>query len=87
DYRIHGEPRLLEPGMVLTVEPGVYVAPDERAAPPRYRGTGIRIEDDVVVTATGAEVLTAALPKDPDVLEDALASARPPHSPTPTPRV
>ncbi|MHB1615795.1 MAG: aminopeptidase P N-terminal domain-containing protein [Metallibacterium sp.] len=87
DYRIHGEPRLLEPGMVLTVEPGVYVAPDERAAPPRYRGTGIRIEDDVVVTATGAEVLTAALPKDPDVLEDALASARPPHSPTPTLRV
>lgn len=76
DYRIHGEPRLLEPGMVLTVEPGLYVAPDERAAPARFRGIGIRIEDDVVVTAQGAEVLTDALPKVPDALEDALASAR-----------
>jgi Xaa-Pro aminopeptidase len=75
DYRIHGEPRLLEPGMVLTVEPGLYIAPDERNAPARYRGIGIRIEDDVVVTAHGAEVLTMALPSDPDALEDALASA------------
>ncbi|WP_298154129.1 M24 family metallopeptidase, partial [Metallibacterium sp.] len=76
DYRIQGEPRLLEPGMVLTVEPGLYVAPDEALAPARYRGIGIRIEDDVLVTADGADVLTAALPRHADALEDALAQAR-----------
>ncbi len=50
DYRIDGEFRLLEPGMVVTVEPGIYIAPDLRKVPARYRGIGIRIEDDVVVT-------------------------------------
>jgi Xaa-Pro aminopeptidase len=56
-------PRPLEPGFVLTVEPGLYVATDDAEAPPEYRGIGIRIEDDVLVTEGGPEVLTAAAPK------------------------
>jgi Xaa-Pro aminopeptidase len=61
-YMRDGKARPLAPGMVLTVEPGLYIAPDAEA-PPELRGIGIRIEDDVVVTATGHEVLTAACPK------------------------
>ncbi|MGQ0554125.1 MAG: aminopeptidase P N-terminal domain-containing protein [Planctomycetota bacterium] len=55
--------RLLRPGMVLTVEPGLYVAADDERAPERFRGLGVRIEDDVLVTAGGHDVLTAAIPK------------------------
>jgi Xaa-Pro aminopeptidase len=58
-----GEPRPLEPGMVLTVEPGLYVAPDDEEVDAPWRGLGIRIEDDVVVTSGDPEVLTAAIPK------------------------
>ncbi len=58
-----GASRRLEPGMVLTVEPGLYVLPDDERAPERLRGLGVRIEDDVLVTETGREVLTAAIPK------------------------
>lgn len=58
-----GTPRQLAPGMVLTVEPGVYVAPDDQLSHPRWRGIGIRIEDDVLITAKGPQVLTAAVPK------------------------
>ncbi|NIC05473.1 Xaa-Pro aminopeptidase [Billgrantia bachuensis] len=61
-YRIEGKPRSLVPGMVLTVEPGLYLPTDEDL-PQRFRGIGIRIEDDVVVTAEGHEVLTAEVPK------------------------
>jgi len=61
-YRREGEPRPLCPGMVLTVEPGLYV-PDADDLPEAFRGVGIRIEDDVAVTAEGGEVLTAAVPK------------------------
>ncbi|QNI01486.1 Xaa-Pro aminopeptidase [Halomonas sp. SH5A2] len=62
-YRLDEEtPRSLEPGMVLTVEPGLYI-PDEADIPAAYRGIGIRIEDDVVVTAQGHEVLTNQVPK------------------------
>jgi Xaa-Pro aminopeptidase len=63
DYRVDGEPRLLEPGMVVTVEPGIYVGADDRDVAERWRGIGIRIEDDVAIGAHGSEVLTAALPK------------------------
>ncbi|MGN6704673.1 MAG: aminopeptidase P N-terminal domain-containing protein [Rhodanobacter sp.] len=73
DYRIDGESRLLEPGMVLTVEPGLYVPPDDRSVAERWRGIGIRIEDDVAVTREGHEVLTAAMPKDPLEIEALLA--------------
>jgi Xaa-Pro aminopeptidase len=63
----------LEPGMVLTVEPGLYIPPDDAAAPPALRGVGIRLEDDVVVTAGGHDVLTAGLPMEPDEVEAMLA--------------
>ena len=74
DYRVAGESRLLEPDMVLTVEPGLYVAPDDRSVAERWRGIGIRIEDDVLVTRDGNEVLTAAVPKEADAIEMLLAA-------------
>jgi Xaa-Pro aminopeptidase len=58
-----GAPRKLEPGMVLTVEPGLYVRADEKGVPREYRGLGIRIEDDLLVTESGARVLTEGAPK------------------------
>ena len=61
-YRIGGESRLLEPGMVLTVEPGCYIRPADKV-PEEFWGIGVRIEDDVLVTAAGNENLTAAAPK------------------------
>jgi Xaa-Pro aminopeptidase len=64
DYAPDGKSRPLAPGMVLTVEPGLYVPADDSVAPPELRGTGIRIEDDVLVTEAGHENLTAAAPKE-----------------------
>ncbi|MFC7615607.1 M24 family metallopeptidase [Actinokineospora soli] len=58
----------LEPGMVLTVEPGLYFHPDDLTVPPELRGVGVRIEDDLLVTASGAENLSAALPSDADAI-------------------
>ena len=63
DYQVAGASRPLEPGMVLTVEPGLYVAAGDEAAPAELRGVGIRIEDDVLVTPEGGLNLTAAVPK------------------------
>jgi Xaa-Pro aminopeptidase len=59
----------LEPGMILTVEPGIYIHPDDELFPIEYRGIGIRIEDDVLVTETGCRVLSSALPSHPDEVE------------------
>ena len=73
-YREGGASRVLEPGMVLTVEPGLYVRTDA-AAPERFRGNGIRIEDDVLVTEGGHEVLTADVPKDRDSIRKLRAKA------------
>ena len=73
-YRIGDEPRALEPGMVMTVEPGLYIAPDDEKAPKRLRGIGIRIEDDVLVTQSGCEVLTAAAPKSIEEIESIVGS-------------
>jgi Xaa-Pro aminopeptidase len=69
----------LEVGFVLTVEPGLYFQRDDLTVPEQYRGIGVRIEDDVVVTADGCEVLSAALPRDPDEIEAWMAAllARP----------
>jgi len=71
-YFVDGSPRPLEPGFVLTVEPGIYVAEDADVDP-RWRGIGVRIEDDVLVTGDGHEVLSASIPKDPDGIERVLA--------------
>jgi Xaa-Pro aminopeptidase len=61
DYVRDGASRVLEPGMAFTVEPGLYLSVSDEAAPPHLRGVGIRIEDDVVVTDSGVEVITAGL--------------------------
>ena len=74
DYRVGGESRLLEPDMVLTVEPGLYIPPDDRSVAERWRGIGIRIEDDVVVTRDGHEVLTGRMPKEAEAIEALLAA-------------
>ncbi|RMG30598.1 MAG: Xaa-Pro aminopeptidase [Gammaproteobacteria bacterium] len=74
DYKVGGAWRVLEPGMVLTVEPGLYVAPDARGVARKWRGIGIRIEDDVVVTKDGCEVLSRDAPKEPDEIEALMAS-------------
>jgi Xaa-Pro aminopeptidase len=63
--------RKLEPGMVLTVEPGTYVSIDDETVEPRWRGIGIRIEDDVLVTPSGRDVLTAGIPKTIEEVEAA----------------
>ncbi len=76
-YSHAGRSRALEPGMVLTVEPGLYVAPDDDSVEPRWRGIGIRIEDDALVTPQGHEVLTAGVPKAADEVEAACRAAAP----------
>lgn len=69
-YARDGEPgRALEPGMVFTVEPGLYFHGDEEGCPDRFRGIGVRIEDDVLVTETGVDVLSRTVPKDPEEIE------------------
>ena len=68
-YKVGDEWRRLEPGMVMTVEPGLYVAQDAEGVDARYRGIGIRIEDDVLVTSEGNEVLSARVPKTIDEIE------------------
>ena len=76
EYRVGGVWRELEPGMVMTVEPGIYIAPDDDTVPRKWRGIGIRIEDDVVVTKTGYQVLTGKVPKDPDEIEALMQAAQ-----------
>lgn len=74
DYKVGDEWRVLEPGMALTIEPGIYIPPGSRGVPKRFQRIGIRIEDDVVVTRTGVEVLTSQVPKDPDRIESLMAA-------------
>lgn len=74
DYKLDDQWRLLEPGMAMTVEPGLYIPADSRGVAKRFRGTGIRIEDDVVVTSKGHDVLTKHCPKDPDEIEALVGS-------------
>jgi Xaa-Pro aminopeptidase len=64
------------PGMVLTVEPGLYIPPDDKSAPAKYRGIGIRIEDDVLVTKDGNRNLTSKVPKDPEEIEGLMAKSK-----------
>lgn len=73
---LSGQPRPLQEGMVFTLEPGLYVQTYDEKAPVAFRGLGVRIEDDIVLTATGCEVLTAAAPKEIADLE-ALVGSKP----------
>jgi len=73
EYRVNGAWRMLEPGMVLTIEPGIYI-PAKRGYPKEWHGIGIRIEDDVLVTRNAPEVLTDEAPKAPDAIEALMAS-------------
>ena len=66
------------PGMVLTVEPGLYIPPDDKSAPAKYRGIGIRIEDDILVTQDGNLNLSAKVPKNAEEIEDLMQSGRKP---------
>jgi len=68
--------RMLEPGMVITIEPGVYVPSSDTPAAKRFRGMGIRIEDDILITDKAPIVLTDRIPKEPREVEQAM-SARP----------
>jgi Xaa-Pro aminopeptidase len=71
-YRIDGASRMLEPGMLLTVEPGCYIRPGDKV-PEEFWDIGVRIEDDVLVTSEGNENLTAATPKSLSDVEAACA--------------
>lgn len=72
-YYIKGEARPIEEGMCFTVEPGLYIPADDKTAPAELRGIGIRIEDNIVVTSNGCEVLTSAVPKEIDDIENLMA--------------
>jgi len=74
DYKVGDQWRLLEPGMTLTVEPGIYIPANSKNVPKKYWDIGIRIEDDVLVTKQGCDVLTEALVTDPDDIETLMAS-------------
>jgi Xaa-Pro aminopeptidase len=73
DYQVDGHSRELEPGMVFTVEPGIYIRADDESVDPRWRGLGIRIEDDVVVTREAPEILSSEVPKSMDEIEALMA--------------
>lgn len=76
DYKVDGKWRLLQAGMVMTVEPGIYIAPDNESVDECWRGIGIRIEDDVLITPDGCEVLTASAPKTVEQIEALMAATR-----------
>lgn len=63
NYKIDGNWRVLEAGMVTTIEPGIYIAPDNTDVPEQWRGIGVRIEDDVLVTKSGYRILSIGVPK------------------------
>ncbi|MCC5095187.1 MULTISPECIES: aminopeptidase P N-terminal domain-containing protein [Xanthomonas] len=73
EYRLAGESRLLEPGMVFTIEPGLYVSADDTSVDAKWRGIGIRTEDNVLITADGHRVLTDALARSADEIQGAMA--------------
>ncbi|HEY4555345.1 MAG TPA: aminopeptidase P N-terminal domain-containing protein [Lysobacter sp.] len=74
EYRIDGQSRVLEPGMVFTIEPGLYISPDDTSVDAKWRGIGIRIEDDVLVTKDGHRVMTGALARSADEIEAFMAA-------------
>ncbi len=76
EYKIDGVWRLLEAGMVLTVEPGIYIQPGSRGVAKKWWGIGVRIEDDVLVTKDGYEILSEGVPKSVDEIEALMATTR-----------
>ena len=72
----NGDFKTFQPGMVMTIEPGLYVADDTKDVPPAYLGIGIRIEDDILVTESGCEVLTGGVPKEIDEIEALVRGAK-----------
>jgi len=72
-YKQEGESRPLRPGMVMTVEPGIYISPDNQQVEARWRGIGVRVEDDILITETGYENLTASVPVTVDEIEALMA--------------
>ena len=75
EYKVGGEWRVLEPGMTLTVEPGIYISATDQRVAKKWRGIGVRIEDDVVVTRKGCEILTGGVPKSVAEIEALMAAA------------
>ena len=74
EYKVAGDYRELEPGMAFTIEPGLYIPPGSKGVPAKYQGIGIRIEDDVVITKDGCQVLTGGVPREIDAVEAVMAS-------------
>ncbi|MBE0505121.1 MAG: Xaa-Pro aminopeptidase [Marinospirillum sp.] len=74
-YRLDGNARPLQPGMTFTIEPGLYIAPDQQDVDSLWRGIGIRIEDDILVTEDGCEVLTDGVPKTVEGIETLMAGS------------
>ena len=72
-YHIKDESRQLEPGMVMTVEPGIYIAADTKEIPEKYLGIGVRIEDDVLVTEDGNRILSSKARKQVEEIEELMA--------------
>ncbi len=79
EYRIAGDYRELETGMVFTIEPGIYIPPGTKGVAAKWQGIGIRIEDDVLVTKSEPDVLSVDVPKAADEIEALLAGAQPRH--------
>ena len=75
-HKPDGEFKTFQPGMVMTIEPGLYVADDTKNVPPAYLGIGVRIEDDILVTESGCEVLTGGVPKEIDEVEALVNSTK-----------
>lgn len=76
DYKIDDTWRLMEPGMVTTIEPGIYISPDNSKVPKKWRGIGVRIEDDVAVTKKGNKVLSTGIPKTVREIEEFMAKSQ-----------
>ena len=74
DYKIENKLRVYEPGMVVTIEPGIYISPDNTNVDEKWRGIAVRIEDDVVVTKEGNEIMSAGVPKARDQIEALMAT-------------
>ena len=73
DYKVDSHWRVYEPGMLLTIEPGIYISAENRQVDKKWRGIGVRIEDDILVTKKGYEILTDGVPKQRDQIEQLMA--------------